>query len=92
MSPAGSPTVQAGNPVRLYVLDEQGRRRRVVNDATIVLTDVLFGIGSRGREICGDLYVKVTTEGIITDAIVKGEVAGTACYPLDMLIDDVHAT
>lgn len=92
MPSAGSPTVQAGNHVRLYTLDDQGRQHRVTNDATIVMSNVLLGETPRGREIYGDLYIKVTSEGIITDAIVKGEVAGTACYPLDMLVDDVHVT
>ena len=92
MSGAGSPIVQAGNVPRLYTLDDQGRRRRVVNDVVVVMSDVLLGETARGREIYGDLHVKITHEGIITDAIVKGEVAGTACYPLDMLVDDVHVS
>lgn len=92
MPGAGSPTAQAGNHVRLYTLDEQGRRSRVANDATVVIANVLLGISPHGEEIYGDLYIKVTSEGIITDAIVKGEVAGTACYPLDVLVDDVHVT
>ena len=87
----GSPTVRAGNGVRLYQLDDQGRRRRVTCDATIVMAGVLLGDTPRGREVYGDLVIKVTSEGIITDAIVGGEVAGTACYPLDDLVEDVHA-
>jgi hypothetical protein len=55
------------------------------------MAGVLLGDTPGGREVYGDLYVKITSEGIIVDAIVDGEVAGTVCYPLDMLVDDVHA-
>jgi hypothetical protein len=88
MPGAGSPTVQAGSAsVRIYTVDERGRRCRMPRDVRTVLTDVLLTVTKGGADVYGDLHIITTAEGIITDALVAGKVVGTACYPLDSLID-----
>ena len=74
---------------RLYTLDSRDRPCLVENDATVIMRDVLLAVKKGGRDVYGDLHVRITSEGIITDAVVKGRVAGTACYPLDHLVDNL---